>query len=608
MAVFDPTQPFTRGTVPQAVAQFDPSQPFQTGAPSPATQPGKIESFARGAAQGATFNFADEITAGLESLMSDKTYQNALAESRGNYQSAEQANPISYGAGNIGGGIGTAFIPGLGGGSLAKAAGWGAKAIQSGKIGAAMGAASSLGAAEDKGIDDVASGALYGSLGGAAFSALGSGIGAGARSIGHKLADAVDPDTQLAKAFGATGKELNPSRTNSKLYNKVTDSVRQMKMEGILEKEADAVLDENVLLSRLQAKLQERGGQIGSTVEKLGDKQLDPNTLRNLSLEIRERMADTLAKTAPVERSGVENAFNAALKELEDTKGSLAQLWKLKSESGHWAGNAWTKSGTPPEIQQGYMSMNSALNDFLTGQTSSHYGTIPELIALNKSYGAAATLEPLVGKSVQKIENQSGVLGFNRSEGYAGSLAAAGLAGMGAPGVLAAAGGLGVAAASAYSKSVPGRILRSKVGEVLERAVQKKAVFEGAIPRTVTGTQEWLRSHFPMLPPQMQGAAAAIIGAPPDRAEVLIRGVIPQFAQFFARSKYPSEMEGKVSSEDDKAAITRELQKMQMPSTALALRISALNKDGSIPSDVYDPSDYQNEMMGLAKEMMGGAF
>ncbi|MFN9914626.1 MAG: hypothetical protein ACK53L_18710, partial [Pirellulaceae bacterium] len=45
----------------------------------------KTESFLRGAAQGASFGFADELTAKTESLLSDKEYEQALAESREAY-------------------------------------------------------------------------------------------------------------------------------------------------------------------------------------------------------------------------------------------------------------------------------------------------------------------------------------------------------------------------------------------------------------------------------------------------------------------------------------------------------------------------------------------
>jgi len=70
------------------------------------------EGLARGAAQGLTFGFADEITAGLESALTDKTYEKALEESRAAYEMAEEESPIASLVGNIGGGLATMVKPG----------------------------------------------------------------------------------------------------------------------------------------------------------------------------------------------------------------------------------------------------------------------------------------------------------------------------------------------------------------------------------------------------------------------------------------------------------------------------------------------------------------
>ena len=96
-----------------------------------------LESGARGLAQGASFGFADEITGGLEALYDVATtdkelsdlgdlYEQRRDESRANYKKSEEDNPLTYGAGQIGGAVGTAFVPGLGGASLGKLAAQGA--------------------------------------------------------------------------------------------------------------------------------------------------------------------------------------------------------------------------------------------------------------------------------------------------------------------------------------------------------------------------------------------------------------------------------------------------------------------------------------------------
>lgn len=125
-----------------------------------------LESGLRGAAQGISMGFGDEITGALESTFTDKTYAQARDESRKAYQEAQDANPITYGAGEIGGAIGSAFIPGL---NIAKGATLGARAAGAAALGATAGLGMSeadltkgdyVGAAKDTAIGGALGGAL----------------------------------------------------------------------------------------------------------------------------------------------------------------------------------------------------------------------------------------------------------------------------------------------------------------------------------------------------------------------------------------------------------------------------------------------------------------
>jgi hypothetical protein len=91
----------------------------------------QLESGLRGAAQGVTFGFADEISGGSNAVYNyllnkyqgnDSTftdeYRKARDESRDAFKAAQDANPMTYMAGEVGGGIGTLAIPGLGLGNL----------------------------------------------------------------------------------------------------------------------------------------------------------------------------------------------------------------------------------------------------------------------------------------------------------------------------------------------------------------------------------------------------------------------------------------------------------------------------------------------------------
>jgi len=130
-----------------------------------------LESGARGLLQGATLGFADEIAGGIESLFTDKTYEQARDESRKNFATAQEANPLTYGAGELGGGIGTMLIPGLGAAKLAKGATMGAKLAAGAKAGAKLGGLYAAGSSVEDSAAGVAGDTLKGAAGGAVLSA-----------------------------------------------------------------------------------------------------------------------------------------------------------------------------------------------------------------------------------------------------------------------------------------------------------------------------------------------------------------------------------------------------------------------------------------------------
>lgn len=142
----------------------------------------QLESGARGLAQGASFGYADEITGGLEALYDVATtdkelsdlgdvYEQRRDESRANYAQAEEDNPLTYGAGQIGGAVGTAFVPGLGGASLGKLA--------------VQGAAHASGASEADNMADLAKDTAIGAGTGLALGGAGKLVSKGASAIGR---------------------------------------------------------------------------------------------------------------------------------------------------------------------------------------------------------------------------------------------------------------------------------------------------------------------------------------------------------------------------------------------------------------------------------------
>lgn len=161
----------------------------------------ETEAAARGAAQGLSMNYADEIAGTGQSVVEDiksiftgekdpnarspirdqfgrvtnskelgGNYEKYRDQSRANFAAAEQAHPGAYTAGEIGAGLLTAAIPIGSTATIAKAA----------LTGAGLGAAGSFGASEANnikdGVKDIAIGTGIGALAGGSFKAVEKGI------------------------------------------------------------------------------------------------------------------------------------------------------------------------------------------------------------------------------------------------------------------------------------------------------------------------------------------------------------------------------------------------------------------------------------------------
>ncbi len=553
---------------------------------------GKLESGLRGAAQSATLNFADEIAAGAESLFTDKTYDQALAESRANFKDAEAANPNTYLAGQLGGGLTSALIPGLGAGNVAKAGGIGAKMLAAGKLGAILGGASELGASEDKSIMDVVEGAGIGAVAGGLGEGVMAGLGAGAGKIGGALKEAIDPEKQLLLAAGVRASEMDPSKLKS---GRIVDAVKKFQSEGGFDSIPGKSLTADDLFERVKGNLASKGEAIGAELEKAGNAGTVSSKFNATLQDIKSKLEARLADALPSERSAAQGDLDYLLGRIEASQGNVSDLWKLKSLTGSMASEAFNNPSKAGVLKKGLMDINSSLDELVTAELGTS--------ALNKSYSASKTLEPILGRNVGK-DAASNAIGLK--DLATGSVAGAASAAGGLTGGLSSLVGLGATVGGKYLNSIEGRVARANLGQKLDTIVQQQSVAMGAIPRTTAGVKDFLKKNFQSLPPDIQQAANAIIGAPPDRAEQMIRAAMPAFVGQFAKTKYPSELDGRVSAFEDKQAITKELHKLKLPASKMALKVSALNKDGTIPADVYDPADYEDEMQQFATKMMGG--
>lgn len=166
------------------------------------TGPSELESGIRGAAQGISLGFADELTGAVETALQTAknpseitnildNYRKFRDESRANYEAAQQANPKSYLAGELVGGV----VPVLGTGGVAAGAGLGKLALQGAKMGATYGAATGAGMSKadltegDVGglLKDTAIGATGGAVGGAVIGAAAPKVIEGIGKVGDYI-------------------------------------------------------------------------------------------------------------------------------------------------------------------------------------------------------------------------------------------------------------------------------------------------------------------------------------------------------------------------------------------------------------------------------------
>lgn len=169
----------------------------------PPSQVSPVESAIRGGAQGATFGGIDEATAllrnlaGRTPLLPEKSYEQALQESRQAYRQAQEANPITYTGSEFAGGALTSLIPVLG------QAATGAKLGRLAAMGAGSGALSGLGYSEGQTVGEIAKDVGIGGALGGALPVVGRGVQSAIQGVKPAI------DTSIKSGLSAmTGKTL----------------------------------------------------------------------------------------------------------------------------------------------------------------------------------------------------------------------------------------------------------------------------------------------------------------------------------------------------------------------------------------------------------------
>lgn len=289
------------------------------------------ESALRGAAQGASLGFADEATGTMEALWNKaqgnpqafgELYSQYRDESRQAFSESQQANPKSYLAGEVGGGVATAFIPGMAVAKGAKAASTLGKAA---KIGGAMGAGYSEGQNVGEVAKDVAIGATTGALTSFAMPFVGKKLA----STGVKLKDSAEKF-----ASRALGGERGTIKKLGK--KKIQGLGRQALDEKILSPGANT----EQLIARNEALKSKGASQMKEVYEAIDKKGKSTFNPRKVAEKVEDELGDfyrspiNASETAQLERTlesiKMRGRKNISLKDAQTLKKEIGRVanWK----------------------------------------------------------------------------------------------------------------------------------------------------------------------------------------------------------------------------------------------------------------------------------------
>lgn len=383
--------------------EIQPIVPSMEEATAPTPDISQLESGLRGTGQGLTFGFGDEIIGGVQALINAPGSDESLTDlytryrdvQRAQEQAAREANPITYGASEIGSGF---LIPG---GIIGKAAQKGASLGSMMKSGAAMGALSGLGSSEASLTEEPEQAAL--DIG------IGTGLGAVGGAVGKgisKLAQA-PKESQLAQDVtesfmrGRRGENLTSKDARLLITEKFDKQVTSLKdkiddvEEGLkkqYEKAYSAVEGQNIK-AKAEPKLQDYKNKLLKLQEANTDSSRKLE-IQKLIDKIDDTMLGTIEKTAVGElRTGRESLSAEQLKNLAE---SLSAHTDLLAKDPSKADFKQLSNETGIAVK----NIKEVLSDIL--------GTKD----LNKSYSSLAKAKDIMGRTSElhtaaKIKDQA---------------------------------------------------------------------------------------------------------------------------------------------------------------------------------------------------------
>jgi hypothetical protein len=325
-------------------------------------------------AQGASLGYADELTgageAGLDVLtgksdLSDvgSAYSKHRDESRQAYDAAQKANPLTYGAGQVGGGLATALVPGLGEMNLLKLG--------------ALGAVQAVGDSKADNVGDLAKDAAIGGVTGAA---AGKALEVASPYIGKALGGVGNfTDGALAK-IGKIGASVDEGVTQRYLAN--PDAVKNALPKDDV---ATWIMGEDGPLSQLKNHVSDLDSHAWSLLS--NEPSMDKKDVLNVGQDLVNNVLggknNSIMRTGGVGASAEKlRAINSKLEEISSAYGDQLSESDLKSIIQDLQKQAFGYEGNPKYTAQaeGIRQLGGIYNDALK-KMNPLYGQAMEPVA-----------------------------------------------------------------------------------------------------------------------------------------------------------------------------------------------------------------------------------
>jgi hypothetical protein len=448
-------------------------------APKTREEISQLESGLRGAAQGITLGFADEIEAKIKSVISDEPYEATLQKVRDRFTEAQETNPWTYGAGAVGASI-------LPGGLIAKGVGGAVRA------GAAIGAIEAAGTSEESVKGDIKE--LAGDV------VKGAAIGGALGLAGRGFEKVVAP--KIAKSFERSGL-LHKTPTTVK--KEALSPVLAEKVEQAVKKGEDLGLWGGTFkgtLKNVQNKIVEVGKELGDTSKGLPElfkenlqltddvlSTIDKGRLK-LKAEILKEAGEAALTADEARRSNkiIDEAFSGLVERMDDSKNALESLRglriglskRLKGADYQFGG---TKSGTQKDTVKRVIESVRGLENEVVNNYIKHTkdpAIVRKLSAYNEKMDTYSKLK-LLEEELATTAAKKGEEMFSLKDMVAGS------AGLGLFDVTT--GGIGAAGTAAirHAASPKGKLVIKRLSEKMgiTEANVKRLIESGKIPASM---------------------------------------------------------------------------------------------------------------------------